>query len=129
MIIKKNGMTCHSNFWLLPKNFLAITLFGHIFFRLNNNEMKWHLDSYSGNITLNHEHIHVLQAKTFKTKYLGFYSYYVWYWIVNLFRYGVKGQIAYKNIPFEREAFQQENNFTYSASNWKSYTDKHLQRL
>lgn len=121
MTIKKNGLTCHSNFWLLPKYFIAITLFGHIFFRLSDEEMEKHLNTYSGYVTLNHEHIHVLQAQTFKTKYLGFYMYYLWYWIVGLFKYGVKNHQSYNNIPFEREAVANEKNFDYNLCDWKSY--------
>lgn len=123
MVIEKQGLKCHSKFWLLPKGFLAITLFGHIFFRLTDKEMERHLNSYSGEVTLNHEGIHVLQAKSFKTKYLGFYIYYLWYWFIGLFKYGVKKHASYINIPFEREAYRNEYDFNYKETNWRKYID------
>lgn len=119
--IEKNGLKCHWNFWLLPNSFLAITLFGHIFF---NNPKDWvekHLESYRGAVTLNHERIHVLQAKSFNTKYLGFYIVYLYYWIKNLFKYKFDNMKAYSQIPFEREAYVNEQNFSYQKTNWKKY--------
>lgn len=117
---------CHWNFWLLPKRFRAITLFGHIFFNTSKEEMEEYLNSPRGKVTLNHERIHTLQAETFKTKYLGFYIYYLAYWIRNLFVYGIKDITAYENIPFEREAVDKSLDFNYSKSNWFNYRDRIL---
>ena len=70
---------------------------------------------------VNHERIHMLQAKTFKTRYLGFYIYYLWYWFIGLFKYGVKYNASYYNIPFEKEAYTNEGDFNYNKSVWQTY--------
>ena len=123
MKYKINGLNYHSNFFLLPKGYLAITLFGHIFFNKDKEYVENLLESYEGRIVMNHEYIHVLQAQSFKTKYLGFYVYYLWYWFIGLFKYGTKKYASYKNIPFEREAYAHENDFWYKETNWKNYKD------
>lgn len=119
--IEQQGLKCHWNFILLPKGFLAITLFGHIFFRKSKSELQAYLLSSYAKYTLNHERIHVLQAQSFKTKYLGFYIYYLWYWFIGLFKYGIKNHQSYYNIPFEREAYRHESDFNYKESHWKEY--------
>lgn len=58
--IIKNGIKCHWNFKLLPPSFLAITLFGHVFFRNNKEFLEKYLNSYNGEVTINHESIHIL---------------------------------------------------------------------
>lgn len=82
------------------KNFAAINLFGFIFVRD---------DVYITNRMLNHEDIHTAQMK--ELGYLLFYIIYVSEWIVRLFR---KGN-AYRNISFEREAYENETNLNYLA--------------
>ena len=116
-----NGIHCHWDFKLLPDDFIAITLFGHVFFNTSKKKMQSYLLSERGAITLNHERIHILQANTFKTKWLGFYVYYLWYWVLGLFRHGTKDNKSYYNIPFEREAEYNEENFDYNKSDWKKY--------
>lgn len=116
-----DGLKIHWNFKLLPKYFEAITLFGHVYDIKKKDDLRKFLKSYSGKLMVNHERIHTLQAKTFKTRYLGFYVYYLWYWIIGLFKYGTKNNASYYNIPFEREAFKNEKDFSYSASKWKDY--------
>lgn len=116
-----NGINCYSNFWLLPKGFCAITLFGSIFFRMNADELDYYLNTKSGKTTINHEKIHTLQAKSFKTRYLGFYFFYLAYWTTGLFKFGISGNKSYYNIPFEKEAYANENDFGYAKSNWKLY--------
>lgn len=118
-----NGLKCHWNFWLLPKSFRAITLFGHIYFNISKDELREYLNTESAITTMRHEKVHVVQAQSFKTKYLEFYIYYLYYWVKNLFIYGVKNNIAYYNIPFEREAFCKQYT-DVSESNWKEYIKK-----
>jgi len=79
-----------------------------------------------GEITINHERIHILQQK--ELLILPFYLLYVFFWIINLFRYRKEenpGQVAYMNIPFEREAYQNQDNFTYLQErkrySWRKY--------
>lgn len=123
--IEVNGLKCHWNFKLLSKDFIAITLFGRIFFRMSKEELVEYLKTSRGKRTINHERIHTLQAKSFKTKYLGFYIYYIWYWMKNISKYGLINELeyhqAYYNIPFELEAFSKEVDFDYDKSEWRNY--------
>ena len=116
-----NGIKIHWNFKLLPKGFEAITLFGHIYDVQKKDDLLEFLHTKYGKIMINHERIHVLQANSFKTKYVGFYIYYLYYWFIGLFKYGIKNNISYYNIPFEREAYTNEKDFNYSETNWKDY--------
>lgn len=121
VFLKKDFIKVFWSFKLLPKSFIAITLFGAIFSNRNKNELLAYLTSNKGKITLNHEFIHILQANSFKTKYLGFYSYYLYYWVKNLFKYKFNNNKAYENIPFEKEAYLNENDFNYTQTNWKKF--------
>jgi hypothetical protein len=116
-----DGLKVHWGFKLLPKGFEAITLFGHIFDVREKEDLREFLDTYIGAIMVNHERIHTLQGSSFKLKYFTFYIVYLWYWIINLFKYGVKNNFAYYNIPFEREAYQNETDFEYAETHWKDY--------
>lgn len=118
--IEKYGIKFHWNFKLLHRSFGAITLFGHVFIRKSKEVLiKW-LDTFSGKKMANHERIHMIQAESFKTKYFGFYCYYLGYWVKNLFIYG-PNMDAYRNIPFEREAYANELNFEYNETHWRDY--------
>lgn len=116
-----NGIKCYSDFRLLPDGFIAITLFGRVFFRMKAKKLEEYLLSPTGSRIINHERIHTLQAKTFRTSYLGFYIFYIWYWIAGIFKHGTKNHKAYYSIPFEKEAYANENDFGYASSNWKQY--------
>ena len=76
------------------KGFAAINLFGILFVRK---------DAVITERTLRHEAIHTAQMK--ELFYIGFYILYIWYWIVNLFRYKFSNHTAYRNICFEKEAY------------------------
>jgi hypothetical protein len=119
--IEKEGIKFHWNFKLLPKDFIAITLFGHVFSNMNKDELLKYISSKRGKKTINHERIHILQAKSFKLKYFTFYILYLWYWFIGLFKYGIKNNISYYKIPFEREAYENEENINYNEINWKKY--------
>lgn len=118
------GVKVHWNFKLLPDGFEAITLFGHVFDIHKKEDLRSFLNTNSGKFMVNHERIHIIQAESFKLRYFTFYIVYVWYWVVNLFKYGAKNNIAYYNIPFEREAYDNECNFDYKSTRWKDYKDK-----
>lgn len=122
-MIEKYGIKFHSDFKLLHKNFGAITLFGHVYTRKTKEELEKWLESYSGKVMTNHERIHMLQAKSFKTRYFGFYIYYLMYWIKNLYKYGFNMK-AYYNIPFELEAYDNEFDFRYTETHWKDYINE-----
>lgn len=64
--------------------------------------------------TLNHEAIHTAQMK--ELLYIGFYIWYLIEWLIRLF---MKGD-AYRNIFFEREAYNHQSDFEY-LNNRKHY--------
>lgn len=76
----------------------AINLFGILFARKGSN-----IDD----VTINHESIHTEQMK--EMLYILFYIWYIIEWIIRLFK---KGN-AYRNISFEQEAYDNENNLDY----------------
>lgn len=79
---------------LIPfKPFTAINLFGLVFARKECEPLSKR--------TLNHDAIHTAQMK--ELLYVGFYLWYVVEWLVKLFIYGKE---AYRNVSFEREAYQ-----------------------
>ncbi len=75
-----------------------MNLFGVLFVRGN---------ARIDDITLNHEKIHTAQIK--ELGYIFFYLWYVVEWLIRLF---MKGN-AYRNISFEREAYNNENDLDY----------------
>ncbi len=86
----------------IPKGFRGITLYPFIFIK-NKNDLE--------NLTfINHEKIHLKQ----QTELL-ILPFYIWYGIEYLIRrvqYKNK-RIAYRNISFEREAYQNEADLNY----------------
>lgn len=81
------------------RRFLAINLFGVLFTK-----------GYCSPTTINHERIHTAQMK--ELAYVFFYVWYVAEWMVKLVRYGDSFK-AYRNISFEREAYENEGNTAY----------------
>jgi hypothetical protein len=82
---------------------VAINLFGVIFARKEHRTLSKR--------TLNHENIHTRQI----IELLGVFYYllYLTEWIVRLIQY--RSFIdAYKNISFEREAYQNDENYAYT---------------
>lgn len=77
--------------------FRAINLFGVLFVR-GDKELS--------EVTLNHESIHTAQWK--ELWYVGFMLWYVIEWIARL----PEGD-AYRNISFEREAYDNDENLSY----------------
>ena len=73
--------------------------------------------------SLNHEKIHIRQqAELFV---LPFYILYFWYWFVNRVWHRENGRDAYYNIPFEREAYDNDNDMSYLNNrqrfSWRKY--------
>lgn len=73
-------------------------------------------------IVMNHEAIHYQQIKDLG--FIRFYVLYCAYFISAVFRYR-NWMKAYQNIPFEREAYRNENNKNYLLKRytnaWKDY--------
>jgi len=87
---------------LPPGKFAAINIFGVIFARNEYKDLSRH--------DLNHEKIHSYQI----LELLGIFYYIVYFteWLVRLLQY--KNPIeAYRNISFEREAYQNDDNLDY----------------
>lgn len=81
------------------KGFLAVNLFGVLFVRGTYRDINA--------VVLNHEKIHTAQMK--ELGYILFYIIYLLEWVVRLFK---KGN-AYRNISFEREAYENEWDMNY----------------
>lgn len=80
------------------KGFKAINLFGVLFVRE---------DAYMSCYDINHEDIHTQQMK--EMLYVFFYLWYVIEWIIRLFG----NNNAYRNISFEKEAYENQYNLNY----------------
>ena len=91
---------------LPPKGFKCINLFGILFCRKQLNK-----------IDINHETIHTKQMQ--ELLYIFFYLWYVIEYLVKLIIYR-NTKLAYRNISFEREAYQNQSNLDY-LSNRKHY--------
>lgn len=87
------------------KGFVAINLFGIIFARKEYRPIS--------ETTINHEAIHTKQMKDLL--YVGFYLCYIAEWLVRLF---MKGD-AYRNISFEREAYNYQHTPEYIRTRQK----------
>lgn len=89
--------------------FVAVNLFGVLFVRKKYKEMLDTRHEYK-TLVVNHESIHTEQMK--ELLYIGFYVMYAIYYLILLFRYG-KTLKAYKMIPFEQEAYNNERDIEY----------------
>ena len=101
----------------LFNSFTAITIYPFIIV-FNHN-------SSNENIILNHEKIHLKQYN--ETLIIGFLPLYFIFWIFNLIKYRNFDK-AYRNIPFEKESYENENNLSYISDrkkyNWLKYLKK-----
>ncbi len=98
------------NKYLIPKGYRGMTVFPFVFLS-NRNEVDF-------SILLNHERIHLRQQLE-----LLVLPFFVWYgidFLVKLIRYRDKSK-AYRNIVFEREAYENEKDLDYlkSRSFWR----------
>lgn len=89
------------------KGFLAMNFFGVCVVR---KEYKNYIEQggYIAKRTINHESIHTMQMR--ETLYIGFYILYLLFWLCNLI---VCPKNAYRNIAFEREAYDNEQDYEY----------------
>ncbi len=88
--------------YVVPKNYIAITLFPFIF--LKNKSLKVNA------VLINHEKIHLKQQ--LELLVIPFYIWYVMEFLVRLIQYRT-WQKAYRYISFEREAYLNDQNLDY----------------
>ena len=65
-------------------------------------------------VLVNHEMIHIKQQKELFV--VGFYALYVYFWVVNLIWHRMSAADAYRMIPFEIEAYDNQDNLNYLQS-------------
>ena len=90
------------NRFLVPKGYRAITLYPFIFVRNDS-------DKYDKEL-INHERIHLRQQK--ELLILFFYIWYFLDFVIKYLRYR-NWDKAYRNIIFEKEAYNNENDLNY----------------
>ena len=77
-------------------------------------------------ITLNHEKIHIKQQA--ELLLIGFYLLYAYYWLKAVLWYKLDNHTAYMAIPFEIEAYDNEEDLDYLKNRkwfaWWSYRGK-----
>ncbi len=88
--------------YLTPKGFRGLTLFPFVF-------LKHHGDKHHA-VLLNHERIHVRQQMELLV--IPFFVWYILEYFVRLIQFKDRN-LAYRNISFEREAYQNEKNLYY----------------
>ena len=88
--------------YMVPKGFRGITLYPFIFVR----ELK----DKNNVVLIYHERIHLRQQ--LEMLIIPFYIFYLLEWLVKWCYYRNR-HVAYKNLSFEREAYQNEANFEY----------------
>jgi hypothetical protein len=96
-------------FIFLPKDVVAIALFGHVFLRYSE-------EKYNPN-TINHEKIHLAQMRHY-----GYFKFYFTY-LFDYFKLRLRGLShfrAYRNIPYEIEAYSNQDNMRYVSEKYKS---------
>ena len=97
--------------YVSPINISAITLGPFIFSRGVMDE-----------VTKRHEEIHWEQTK--ELLFFGFWILYFVYWVIGLIKYR-SGAFAYQQIPFEQEAYQNDEDWVYLLNRkqfaWRKY--------
>jgi hypothetical protein len=90
---------------LVPKGYNGITIFPFVFFT--------HPALLQNKTLINHEKIHIRQQIE-----LLVFPFFIWYFVEFLFKLFLYKNtfLAYKNISFEREAYQNDQNLEYLKS-------------
>lgn len=94
---------------LVPKGYSGLTIFPFII--LKDSESK------NDRVLLHHERIHIVQQ--LELLIVPFYLWYLLEFVIRCFQYKNR-RLAYRNISFEREAYQNEkdSNYLKSRSFW-----------
>ena len=108
-IVIKNSRIPAALSWFI--SIRAITLWPWIIFRDEPDD-----------VTVNHERIHIRQQA--ELLIIPFYVLYAGFWLFNKAK-GQTNSEAYRNIPFEKEAYDNEGNWNYLLNrkwfSWKNY--------
>lgn len=108
----------HFLFTKFLRTYSGITLFPFIILKHGKNEIP----EYNFNALLNHEKIHFYQQ--IETLIVFFYILYLFFYIKNRLK-GMTHFAAYQNIPFEKESYKFENDFSYLKNRkfwaWRRY--------
>ena len=91
--------------YLIPKGFRGFTFFPFVF-------LKYRKDT-DNEVLLNHEKIHIKQQ--LEMLVVPFFIWYVLEFLYRLIQYR-DSQVAYRNISFEREAYENEKDLNYLQS-------------
>lgn len=104
------GMILVVSKYLIPKGFRGLTIFPFVF--VSDMNSKHYL------ALINHERIHLRQQ--LELLVLPFFVIYVLDYLAKLIRYRDRN-LAYRNVVFEREAYENENDLDYlkSRSFWR----------
>lgn len=101
------------------KGFRAMFFFGILFVR---NDLESELKYWD----MNHEAIHAKQCKEMLGVF--FYLWYIAEYVVRLFQYGFDTRKAYRNISFEREAYENQADMLYTDDRkiwaWVKYINR-----
>lgn len=125
-ILKYKDITFITGCKLLPPpGYSAITLFGYVFTRKSYSEVSKILSTNKGKVWANHEGIHIAQkAQVWSKTWIVFYILYLFYFF-KAWPFSMTWKVAYKTIPFEMEAYRNQellnypDNYNYSI--WKLY--------
>ena len=88
--------------YLTPKGFRGLTLYPFVFLKDKSDKENV--------VLLNHERIHIRQQ--IELLVVPFYIWYSLEYLVRLIQFNDRN-LAYRNISFEREAYQNEKNLDY----------------
>ena len=88
--------------YLIPKGFRGFTFFPFVF-------LKYRKDT-ANEVLLNHEKIHIQQQ--LEMLVVPFYIWYLLEFLYRLIQYR-NSRVAYRNISFEREAYDNEKDLNY----------------
>jgi hypothetical protein len=88
--------------YLTPKGFRGLTLYPFVFLKYKSDKENV--------VLLNHERIHIRQQ--IELLVLPFFVWYILEYFVRLIQFRDKN-LAYRNISFEREAYQNEKDLHY----------------
>lgn len=110
--------------WLMMPNFEAITLFGVVFCASKRLADSINMTDYVDSFLESHETIHVRQAESTSDSWFIYYLKYIWQWICNLPLIFINLYAPYRFIPFELEAFANQNDLKYcegKCEQWKKF--------